>query len=40
MGDPPRRYDSAKGPAKLEGCLFTIDSETGRCQNAEAVRLT
>ena len=40
MGDPPRRYDAARGPAKLEGCLFTIDPETGRCQNAEAVRLT
>ncbi len=39
MGDPPRRYDSAKGPAKLEGCLFEIDSETGRCLHAEGVRL-
>ena len=39
MGDPPRRYDSAKGPSKLEGCLFTIDPETGRCENAEAIRL-
>ena len=40
MGDPPRRYDSAKGPVKLEGCLFTIDPETGRCERAEAIRLT
>ena len=39
MGDPPRRYESAKGPGKLEGCLFVIDSETGRCQSAESVRL-
>ena len=39
MGDPPRRYDSAKGPAKLEGCLFAIDPETGRCESAEAIRL-
>ena len=39
MGDPPMRYASAKGPAKLEGCLFTIDTDTGRCQDAEAVRL-
>ena len=22
MGDPPRRYEAAKGPAKLEGCIF------------------
>ena len=40
MGDPPQRYASAKGPAKLEGCLFEIDPETGRCRKAEAVRLT
>ena len=39
MGDPPRRYEAAKGASKLEGCLFVIDSETGRCQSAESVRL-
>ena len=39
MGDPPRRYESAKGPAMLEGCIFEIDSETGRCVKAEALRL-
>ena len=40
MGDPPRRYEAGKGPSKLEGCMFTIDTETGRCLQAEAVRLT
>ena len=40
FGDPPRRYDSAKGPAKLEGCIFTIDPETGKCLSAEGVRFT
>ena len=40
MGDPPRRYDSGKGPCKLEGCIFAIDTETGRCLQAEAVRVT
>ena len=40
FGDPPRRYESAKGPAKMEGCLFEIDPETGRCLSAEGVRLT
>jgi len=39
MGDPPTRYNSASGPKKLEGCLFEIDPETGRCHSAEAVRL-
>ena len=40
MGDPPRRYEAAKGPTKLEGCVFTIDTENGRCIEAEGVRLT
>ena len=40
MGDPPRRYEAGKGRSKLEGCLFTIDTETGRCLAAEGVRLT
>lgn len=39
MGDPPRRYESGKGPSKLEGCVFEIDTETGRCLHAEGVRL-
>ena len=39
MGNPPRRYDSGKGPAKMEGCIFTVNTETGKCQSAEAVRL-
>ena len=40
MGDPPRRYEAAKGPTKLEGCVFTVGTETGRCIAAEGVRLT
>ena len=39
LGDPPRRYESAKGPSKLEGCVFEIESDTGRCLKAEGVRL-
>ena len=40
MGDPPQRYNAASGPSKLEGCLFAIETETGRCVRAEGVRLT
>lgn len=40
MGDPPMRYASAKGPSKLEGCLFEIDENTGKCLKAEGIRLT
>ena len=39
MGDPPRRYEAAGGAAKLEGCIFEIDSDTGRCLGAEAIRI-
>ncbi len=39
LGDVPRRYESAVGAAKLEGALFELDTETGACLKAEAVRL-
>ena len=39
LGDPPRRYASGGGPAKLECALFEIDPETGRCLSAEALRI-
>ena len=39
LGDPPIRYNSAPGPRKLEGCIFSADTETGRCIKAEAVRI-
>lgn len=40
LGDPPRRYEPGAGPAKLEGAIFEIDVDTGRCVHAESVRLT
>ncbi len=39
MGDPPRRYESATGPCRLEGCIFEIDPDSGKCLKAEGVRL-
>ncbi len=39
LGDPPRRYEQAKGPGKMEGAIFTVDTETGACTAVEAVRL-
>ncbi len=39
LGDPPRRYASASGRSKLECALFTVDAETGRCVDAEALRI-
>ena len=39
LGDPPRRYRAADGPAKMECCVFDIDSDTGRCLGVEALRV-
>ncbi len=39
-GEIPQRYLWAKGPTKLEGALFTIDTATGRCTAAERISLT
>ena len=36
-GDLPQRYRWAEGPTKMEGVLFTLDSETGKCLRAERV---
>ena len=39
FGDPPQRYNPGKGPVKMEGCIFEIDTETGKCVSAEAIRI-
>jgi metallophosphoesterase (TIGR00282 family) len=40
LGNPPRRYESAAGPAKLEGAVFEIDPSTGKCVGVESIRIT
>ncbi|MBR5381076.1 MAG: YmdB family metallophosphoesterase [Oscillospiraceae bacterium] len=39
LGDPPVRHESAPGPCKLEGAVFEIDTETGKCLSVEAIRI-
>ncbi|MCL2226530.1 MAG: TIGR00282 family metallophosphoesterase [Oscillospiraceae bacterium] len=39
LGNPPNRFEPADGPAKIEGAVFEIDTETGRCLRAEAIRV-
>ncbi|MDR0916985.1 MAG: YmdB family metallophosphoesterase [Oscillospiraceae bacterium] len=39
FGDPTAKHEAADGPAKLEGALFEVDTETGQCVSAETVRL-
>ena len=36
-GDLPERYRWADGPTKIEAVLFTIDTQTGLCKQAERV---
>lgn len=38
-GDLTRRYEPAPGACKLEGCIFTVDADSGRCVDVERVRL-
>ena len=37
LGGLPGRYQSADGPCKAQGCLFTLDTATGLCTAVEPV---
>lgn len=39
LGLPPTRYTQPEGEAKLEGCLFAVDTDTGRCLEAKSIRI-
>ena len=39
LGNPPGRLEAAVGPAKIEGAVFVIDTNTSRCISAEAFRI-
>lgn len=39
MGNPPQRYEVAKGPCFLCGAVFSIDTKTGRCLGVEAIQI-
>ena len=40
LGNPPARFLQADGPAKIEGAIFEIDVNTGKCLSVEALRIT
>ena len=40
LGNPPERFESADGPAKIEGAVFEIDPLLGKCINVETIRIT
>ena len=37
LGGLPGRYEAAPGPCKMEGCLFSLDPETGMCESVERI---
>jgi len=39
LGNPRERFEAAPGHAKLECAVFTVDTETGRAQEAEVLRI-
>lgn len=38
-GELPSRYETAPGPVRLSGCIFTVDGKTRRCIKTERVSL-
>ena len=40
LGNPPKKFEAADGPGKIEGAVFEVDAETGKCVSVEAVRVT
>jgi hypothetical protein len=40
LGYPPERLEPADGPARIEGVVFEIDTETGKCTSVEAIRIS
>jgi len=39
LGNPPERFEAAEGPARIEGAVFEIDAESGKCLSVEAIRV-
>ncbi|MBE6984671.1 MAG: TIGR00282 family metallophosphoesterase [Ruminococcaceae bacterium] len=38
-GEVPYRYEPAAGSCKLEGCIFTIDTDSGKCIQTKRVMI-
>jgi len=39
LGYPPERLEPADGPSRVEGAVFEIETETGKCTSVEAIRI-
>ena len=40
LGNPPGRFEPAEGLGKIEGAVFEIEEESGKCTGVEAIRIT
>lgn len=39
LGGQPGRYQAADGPCAAQGCIFTLDSDTGLCTGVERIEI-
>ena len=39
LGGLPGRYQAAEGPCSAQGCIFTLDSDTGLCTAVERIEI-
>jgi metallophosphoesterase (TIGR00282 family) len=40
LGNPPKRYETAKGPCKMDCAVFEIDEATGLCKSVESFQIS
>ena len=39
LGGLPGRYQAAEGPCSAQGCIFTLNSDTGLCEKVDRIEI-
>ena len=39
LGGLPGRYQAAEGPCSAQGCIFTLNSDTGMCEKVDRIEM-
>ena len=39
LGGLPGRYQAAEGPCSAQGCIFTLNSDTGLCEKVDRIEM-
>ena len=39
LGALPGRYRAAEGPCTAQGCVFTLNSDTGLCEKVDRIEI-